>query len=118
MSVTAGVVTVEHVAHGDVAGGVADGDLELVGRRWVSSSRTVAFGGPRRSTKNGLPLTSSEVHTWLMLSTACGQATETLVGDNEVTDSVGGGLGGVVSGGVVRLTVLLFAERLPAMSMA
>jgi hypothetical protein len=35
-----------------------------------------------------------------------------------VADRIGGGLGGVVSGGVVCVTVLLLPDRLPAASTA
>ena len=58
------------------------------------------------------------VHTWLMSSTAWVQAIEIVVGATDVSEIVGGGLGAVVSGGAVRLTVLLFAERFPAVSTA
>jgi hypothetical protein len=64
-------------------------------------------------------LTKKEVQTWgLTLSTGVGQATETLVGNSAVTVRLGFGQGGVMSGGVMWLTVLLFADRLPATSMA
>ena len=54
----------------------------------------------------------------LKSSTGCGQLSTALVGDSVVTEITGAGLGGVVSGGVVKLTVLLLAERLPAASTA
>jgi deoxyribose-phosphate aldolase len=54
----------------------------------------------------------------LKSSTGCGQVSATLVGNSCVTEMTGAGLGGVVSGGVVKLTELLFADRLPAASTA
>src|SRR5918995_989359 len=42
----------------------------------------------------------------------------TQVGTTIDAVTVGAGLGAVVSGGVVKVTALLFAERLPAMSIA
>ena len=53
-----------------------------------------------------------------MSSTSWVQAIEIVVGATDVTVIVGGGLGGLVSGGVVWLTVLLIIERFPAMSTA
>jgi hypothetical protein len=53
----------QHVAHVDVAAGVADDDLELVGLLRVRFD-SVTAGGPSRSTKYGFPLTEREVQTW------------------------------------------------------
>jgi hypothetical protein len=56
--------------------------------------------------------------TWLTLSTDFVQEKPARAGLKGVTVSCGAGVGGVTSGGVVWLTVLLLPERLPAASTA
>jgi hypothetical protein len=54
----------------------------------------------------------------LKSSTGWGQLSTALVGRRPLAEITGAGLGGVVSAGVVKLTGLLLAERLPAASTA
>ena len=56
---------------------------------------------------------NSVCQVWVMLSTACVHETVIRVGKTACNDTTGAGLGAVVSGGVVCVTLLVGAERLP-----
>jgi hypothetical protein len=83
------------------------------GKRWKAVENVYAT-----ESQTTLPSSSTRYETSVTLSTDLVHVMCTHVGTVIAALTVGAGLGAVVSGGVVKVTALLLAERVPMASIA